>query len=141
MADSYLYLDSSAYLAILLGEVESAKILKIISKKIVCSSMLLVIETERNLVRLSRESILDADDFQTALKKLKGDVRKFVLKDVSMDLCLTGVFPPVQIPRSNDLMHLRTALWFMDHHALESFISLDTKQIKAAASMGIPVGD
>lgn len=141
MTDSYLYLDSSAYLAVLLGEAQSTKILKAISKKVICSSILLVIETERNLVRLSRENILGTDDFQMALKKLKVDVHKFVLKDVAMDVCLTGTFPPVQIPRSNDLIHLRTAMWFMAHHALEAFISLDTKQIKAAASMGIPVGD
>ncbi len=106
------YLDSSVYLGILLGEAPARFAIKVINQKILCSSTLLLIESERNLVRMSREKILTAENFSRSIEQIKKDRELFLLKEVTIDLCLTGEFPPVRIPRSNDLTHLSTALWF-----------------------------
>lgn len=136
-----VYLDTSAYLNILLGESSAPKLLRAVSKKILCSSVLLLIEAERNLVRLSREGTLSAADYETASKQLKKDQEFFIFRELTADLCLTGAFPPVQIPRSSDLAHLRTARWFQENGGLELFVTSDTRQKAAARDFGLPTGD
>jgi len=46
--------------------------------------------------------------------------------------------PIVSTPRSLDLVHLRTALWFHQRQALTRFVSLDTPQTQAARELGLP---
>ncbi|MBL7684862.1 MAG: hypothetical protein JNK65_02375 [Deltaproteobacteria bacterium] len=134
-----IYLHTSCYLSVLLGETGSAAILKELHKKIFCSSTLLLIEAERNLVRLSREQILSISDYQLAMNQLREDQQKFLLRDFTLDLALTGVFPPARLPRSCDLAHLRTALWFQKNGGIASFITCDIKQKQAAEDFGLPV--
>jgi hypothetical protein len=47
--------------------------------------------------------------------------------------------PLVSTPRSLDLVHLRTALWFHRERPLSRFVSLDTAQNQAARELGLPV--
>ncbi len=42
-------------------------------------------------------------------------------------------------PRSLDLAHLRTALWFHRDTRLTRFATLDTAQEQAAKELGLPV--
>jgi PIN domain-containing protein len=133
------YVDTSAYLAVLLGEQGSQAALRALSKRIPCSSSLLLIESERNLVRMSRDKILSASDYRLAMDQLREDREKFVLKDFTVDLCLTGAFPPAKLPRSSDLAHLRTALWFQQNGGLSLFMTLDEAQRHAAADLGLAV--
>jgi hypothetical protein len=42
-------------------------------------------------------------------------------------------------PRSPDLVHLRTALWFDEQSKLSRFVSLDEEQNLSAAEPGLPV--
>ena len=44
--------------------------------------------------------------------------------------------PIVSTPRSLDLAHLRTALWFHEREPLSRFVSLDTAQTQAARELG-----
>lgn len=134
-----LYLDTSTYLCLLLGEAPAGRVTKAIRQAVLCSSVLLVLEAERNLVRLSRTGDLSAADYEVAIQRLRTDHTHFLLKEVTMDLCLTGVFPPVHMPRSNDLLHLRTARWFQEHGGLAGFITLDDHQRRAAEDFGLPV--
>lgn len=134
-----IYLDTSAYLGILLHEKGGEEIRKFLTDKPLCSSTLLILEAERNLIRMNREGILEADGCAVALTKLKEDAELFLLKDLSLDLCLTSLFPAVQIPRSSDLVHLRTARWFQDHGGLEAFLTLDVKQRRVAQEFGLPI--
>lgn len=139
MKPSRIYLDTSAYLGILLGESAGRSLLKFLSRKILCSSVLLLAEAERNLVRLSREGVLAPSDYRKAMDQLMEDREKFLLRDVTMDLCLTGFYPPVRIPRSSDLIHLRTALWYQKEGGLETFVTLDKAQKEAARDFWLAV--
>ena len=134
-----IYLDSSAYLCVLLGEKQSEKIEKLLQGKALCSSSFLVLEVERNLVRLSREKVISEKDFSKLHARLKSDVELFLFKDLDFDLSLSGVFPAVKTPRSSDLVHLRTALWFMNQERLGGFLTLDQHQLEAAMEMKLPV--
>lgn len=133
-----IYLDTSAYLGILLGEKIAKSVLKVISNKILCSSILLLLEAERNIVRLSRDGILTAMDFNTAMDRMKDDREIFLLKEVTMDICLTGNFPPIRTPKTSDLIHLRSAMWFHADGGLDSFLTLDISQRMAAQELGLP---
>jgi hypothetical protein len=133
-----VYLDTSAYLAVLLGEKQAAGVKKSITGRAPCSSTLLLAEAERNLVHLVRFEKLSAADFELAFAQLTVDKEALVLRDLTPDLCLTRHFPLVRTPKSADMVHLRTALWFMSNGGLESFISLDENQLYAAREMGLP---
>lgn len=138
-SEERVYLDTSAYLAVLLGEQGSQAALRVISKKVPSSSSFLLIETERNLVRLSREKILSASDYRKSMDQVLEDREKFLFKDFTGDLCLTGSFPPVRIPRSSDLVHLRTALWFQQNGGLQLFMTFDEAQRDSAVDLGLPI--
>jgi hypothetical protein len=45
----------------------------------------------------------------------------------------------VSTPRSLDLAHLRTALWFHTAEPLDRFVTLDVSQEDAAKELGLPV--
>src|SRR5260370_11832156 len=80
------------------------------------SSVLLILEAKRNLVRLTREGILEPEQYKECLGRLETDVDFFLLSDMTLDLCRSNIMPAVSTPRSLDLVHLRTALSF---HSVE----------------------
>jgi len=96
-------------------------------------------EAGRNLVRLSREKLLTALEFQACMMALENDMQQFLLRDLTLDLCGIRTMPVVSTPRSLDLAHLRTALWFHDQERLTRFVTLDEVQTLAARELGLPV--
>ena len=134
-----LYLDTSAYLTLLVhdpgwerlsGEIAGAELL---------SSVLLVLETKRNLVRLAREGALKPEHYKVCIERVESDASTFTLRDLTLDLCASNVVPAVSTPRSLDLVHLRTALWFHAAEPLDRFVTLDVSQEEAARELGLPV--
>jgi hypothetical protein len=132
------YIESSAYLCILLGEAGSAMLERELDGGELLSSVLLALEANRNLVRLSREGNLSVGDLQICLERLESDLNGFLLRDLTLDLCRGIAMPIVTTPRSLDLAHLRTALWFHDVEPLTRFVSLDGSQNQAARELGLP---
>jgi hypothetical protein len=47
--------------------------------------------------------------------------------------------PAVATPRSLDLAHLRTALWFHALERIDRFVTMDAGQESAARELGLPV--
>jgi len=134
-----LYLDTSAYLCLLLGETGSEALTKEFAGAELLSSVLLVLETRRNLVRLARGGVLTAGQCTACLDRLDQDVDSFVLRDLTLDLCRSGVMPVISTPRSLDLVHLRTALWFHTSQKIDRFVTMDESQAGAARELGLPV--
>ena len=134
-----LYLDTSAYLCVLLGEEGWREVSDLTEGAELCSSVLLVLEARRNLIRLAREGALDAARYDACLTRLSADSEQFVLRDLTLDLCVSSIVPAVVTPRSLDLAHLRSALWFHAEAPLERFLTLDAAQGHAARELGLPV--
>lgn len=133
------YLDTSAYLAVLLGESGSEAIQREISGSQLLASVLLVLEARRTLVKLAREGSISASALTAALGRIEEDLDSLVLRDLTLDLCATKPVPLVTTPRSLDLAHLRTAMWFHDREPITGFVSLDRSQNTAARELGLPV--
>jgi hypothetical protein len=133
------YVDTSAYLCILLGEAGHGALRRELAGAELFSSVLLVLEAGRNLVCLSRAGLLTAAQFHKCAASLEEGTQQFTLRDLSFDLCATRVMPAVSIPRSLDLAHLRTALWFHEQEPLTRFVSLDEEQNLSARELGLPV--
>ncbi len=133
------YVDTSAYLCILLGEEGCASLRREFEGAALLSSVLLVLEAGRNLVRLSREKLLTPREYQACAASLENDIQQFLLRDLTLDLCESRTMPVVSTPRSLDLAHLRTALWFHDQERLTRFVSLDDEMIQSARELGLPV--
>lgn len=133
------YLDSSAYLAMLLGQKGGQSVAEELQDGFVCSSVLLVLEATRNLVRYAREGTLEPTKLQELLDRLRADVDRMVLRDLTLDLCSGLLMPAASTPRSLDLAHLRTALTFHSQAPLTRFVSLDAPQNQAARELGLPV--
>ena len=134
-----LYLDTSAYLCILLGEQGSEPLSAATNGAELVSSVLLVLETKRNLTRLAREGVLDPEQYRMCIDRVDRDVSLFVLRDLTLDLCQSNILPAVMTPRSLDLAHLRTALWFHAVEAIERFVTMDASQEQAARELGLPI--
>jgi hypothetical protein len=123
----------------LLGEAGHEKLIRETTGAELLSSVVLVLEAGRNIVRLSREGILTPADFQNCLSSLNNDMDQFLLRDLTFDLCSSMTMPVVSTPRSLDLAHLRTALWFHQQKKLNRFVTLDESQRMAARELGLPV--
>jgi hypothetical protein len=134
-----LYVDTSAYLCVLLGEKGHTDLQREMSGAQLLSSVALVLETDRNLVRLSREGLLSPADFQLCISVMGKHIEQFLLRDLTLDLCTSRIMPVVSTPRSLDLAHLRTALWFHETERLNRFVTLDEAQQQAARELGLPV--
>jgi len=133
------YVDTSAYLCLLLGEVGWQRLAGELDGENLLSSALLALEAERTLVHLSRAGQLTPADLQNAIDRLARDLDHFALRDLTLDLCRWRAMPIVSTPRSLDLAHLRTALWFHQRQPLTRFVSLDIPQNQAARELGLPV--
>jgi hypothetical protein len=133
-----IYLDTSAYLCLLLSEKGHEAIARETTGAELVSSVLLVLETRRNLTRLAREGAISGENFQACLDRLERDVDEFALRDLTLDLCASTDMPVVSTPRSLDLVHLRTALWFHRERPLDRFLTQDQAQAAAAREIGLP---
>ncbi len=134
-----MYLDTSAYLCILLGEEGAARLSDETADAELLSSVLLVLEARRNLIRLAREGSLSPEQYKTCTDRVEQDIELFLLRDLTLDLCESNMLPAVATPRSLDLAHLRTALWFHAEERLERFVTMDASQEDAAKELGLPV--
>jgi hypothetical protein len=103
------------------------------------SSVILMLETRRNLIRLARVGALKPNMYKTCIKRVDVDTSLFVLRDVTLDLCQSHPLPAVTTPRSLDLAHLRSALWFHADARIDRFVTLDGSQEQAARELGLPV--
>ena len=134
-----LYIDTSAYLCILLAEDGSQVLSRETAGADLLSSVLLVLEARRNLARLAREGALTPDQYRACVERVEADTDVFVLRDLTLDLCQSSLLPAVTTPRSLDLAHLRTALWFHGAEPLARFVTTDAPQRDAARELGLPV--
>lgn len=57
----------------------------------------------------------------------------------TLDLCQSNLLPAVTTPRSLDLAHLRSALWFHAGEGIDRFVTMDSSQEQAAKEFGLPV--
>ena len=134
-----LYIDTSAYLCMLLSEDGAERLSAETAGAELLSSVLLVLETRRNLVRLAREGTLTPPQYKVCMERMDEHQELFVLRDLTLDLCATNLLPAIATPRSLDLAHLRTALWFQREARIARFVTLDGPQEQAARELGLPV--
>jgi hypothetical protein len=133
-----VYLDTSAYLCILLAEDGWEHLSEDVAGAELLSSVLLVLEARRNLIRLAREGTLKPEHYETCMGRVEADTQGFVLRDLTLELCESSVVPAVATPRSLDLAHLRTALWFHAAEPIERFVTIDGSQRQSAKELGLP---
>lgn len=134
-----LYLDTSAYLCILLGERGAGALARETTGAELLSSSLLVLETGRNLIRLLRDGHLTEGECRRCRERLDEDIESFLLRDFTLDLARPLTIPPISLPRSLDLAHLLTALSFHNEGPIDRFITMDSAQGQAAEEFGLPV--
>lgn len=133
-----VYVDTSAYLCLLLGEEGHADVAKQLAHARKHSSVVLVLEARRNLIRLARLAKLSSARLHELLDRLRSDCELFALRELTLDLCQDPTLPAVQTPRSLDLVHLQTALWFHRRDPLHAFVTRDEAQRLAARELGLP---
>jgi hypothetical protein len=137
-ASRRLYLDTSAYLCILLGEESARELSEDVENAELFSSVLLILEAQRNLLRLARDGALTPQTYQRCMDRLHDDIARFTFRDLTLDLCTSREMPAVTTPRSLDLVHLRTAAWFHAESPLDRFVTVDGSQAQAARELGLP---
>jgi hypothetical protein len=126
-------------LCILLAEEGSDRLSKETDAAELLSSVLLILEARRTLIRLARDGTLTPERYKSCLDRLEQDTSLFELRDLTLDLCQSHIVPAVLTPRSLDLAHLRTALWFHAAVKIDRFVTMDSSQGQAAKELGLPV--
>lgn len=134
-----LYLDTSAYLTLLVRDPGWERLFDETAGAELLSSVLLVLETKRNLIRLAREGALAPEQYKACMDRVDADTNVFVLRDLTLDICASNILPAIATPRSLDLAHLRTALWFHTLERIDRFVTMDSSQEQAAKELGLPV--
>ncbi len=134
-----LYVDTSAYLCVILGESGWQALYEEMAGAERLSSVLLMLEGRRSLIRLARNGVLPPEQFRTFMERVEADTDLFVLRDLTLDLCTSNTLPAVATPRSLDVAHLRTALWFHNLERIDRFVTMDASQGAAAKELGLPV--
>ena len=134
-----LYLDTSAYLSILQAEDGWERLSEDTAGAELLSSVLLVLEAKRNLVRLAREGALTPEQYKVCMDRVGDDTQVLVLRDLTLDLCASNLLPAIATPRSLDLAHIRTALWFHAAEPITRFVTMDVSQREAARELGLSV--
>jgi hypothetical protein len=132
-----LYVDTSAYLCVLLGERGAAQLARTMRGAELLSSVVMVLEAERNLIRLVRDGSLLVEQYDALARRLDEDVEVFTLRDATLDVCRDATMPAVATPRSMDLLHLRTAMWFHRQQPIDRFVTMDARQAVAAREVGL----
>ena len=135
----YQYIDTSAYLCVLLGEPGASAMATRFAAAELCSSVLLMLEARRTVAHLARTGRLTAAQVAPLLEKLHIDAAKMSLRDLTLDLAFDHAMPVLRTPRSLDLVHLRTALWFHRREPLHGYLTNDALQREAARELGLPV--
>lgn len=139
MKNRSVYLDTSAYLTLLLNQPKASSIQEILRDTVIYTSVLLFIEAHRNLLRFHREGLVSDEYCQKAILTMQEDMTLFKIRDVTMDLCYSNQFPIINLPRTLDLIHLRSALWFRQTVDNIRFLSLDRQQLDAARQLQLDV--
>ena len=133
-----LYLDTSAYLCILLAEEGFERLAQETAGAELLSSVLLILESRRNLVRLAREGLVQ--QYEAVHRRLEEDTGLFgAARSHARSGAVEYFLPAVATPRSLDLAHLRTALWFHAADPIDRFVTQDASQEQAARELGLPV--
>jgi hypothetical protein len=78
-----LYLDTSAYLCVLLAEEGAGRLSDETAGAELLSSVLLVLEARRNLIRLAREGTLRPDQYTIFMERVEQDTELFLLRDLA----------------------------------------------------------
>jgi hypothetical protein len=133
------YIDSSAWMAGMLGQPGGAALMAEVRGAELVSSALLIVEVDRSLVRLARAGVLTTAQLQQARDRFEADLAMFALADLTLALARERAMPAVTTPRSLDLVHLRTALRFHAERPLTRFVTLDRTRADAARELGLPV--
>lgn len=134
-----VFVDTSAYLVWTLNQAGAAEIEKQLTGASLFASSILFIEAERALLQLTRTKILNPTQGIMLRESLVAHASYFTVREPSLELSLSNRFPAVTTPKSADLIHLRTALWFHENEALDLFLTTNKQQAIAAAEFGMPV--
>jgi hypothetical protein len=134
-----IYLDTSAFLCLLLSEVNHEKIDRVIKNSLLYSSSFMILETERALVHLCRERKISTDDYKVLYDAAQTCIKSMAFYELTVDLCSNQDFPAIKTPRSADLVHLRTAKWLIENADVEGFLTVDRHQLDSAREMRIPL--
>ncbi len=135
-----VFVDTSAYLVWALNQAGAAEIEEQLTESNLFASSILFIEAERALLQLTRTKIVSPTQGIKLRESLVSHANHFTVREPSLELCLSNRFPAVTTPKSANLIHLRTALWFHENEALDLFLTTDKHQSVAAAEFGLPVG-
>ncbi len=90
-------------------------------------------------ILLAEDGVLKREQYEVCMERVEADMDLFILRDLTLELCASNPLPALATPRSLDLAHLRTALWFHGGERIERFVTMDAAQAQAARELGLPV--
>ncbi len=136
-----LYAESSAVLAWLLGEADSAAVHRLLSEaRVVFASRLTIAECERALARLHASNALSASETAVLREALARAASHWMRYEISPSvLARTGQPFPVEPIRTLDAIHLATAMELRGAEPRLEVVTLDARVRSNAEQLGLRV--
>ena len=134
-----LYLDTSAYLCILLGEEGSQDLSNETDGAELLSSVILILRGQTESDPAGERRRAETEHVQDLPRASRAGYQSVGVTGLDSGLVPIPPLPAVATPRSLDLAHLRSALWFHADERIDRFVTLDGSQELAARELGLPV--
>ncbi|MCK4803122.1 MAG: type II toxin-antitoxin system VapC family toxin [Spirochaetes bacterium] len=136
---STLYIETSAVLAWLLGEPVSHRVIDTINRhETIVSSVSLIVETGRALIRAETEGIIDAGGHQRLKGLFAEHSNGWSYLEINSLIRKRAAKPfPIEPIRSLDAVHLSTALEFLQIYPDLVVLSFDKRIIDNLVPLGL----
>ena len=136
---STLYIETSAVLAWLLGEPVSHRVIDTINRhETIVSSVSLIVETGRALIRAETEGIIDAGGHQRLKGLFAEHSNGWSYLEINSLIRKRAAKPfPIEPIRSLDVIHLSTALEFLQIYPDLVVLSFDKRIIDNLVPLGL----
>ncbi len=136
---STLYIETSAVLAWLLGEPVSHRVIDTINRhETIVSSVFLIVETGRALIRAETEGIIDAGGHQRLKGLFAEHSTGWAYLEINSSIRKRAAKPfPIEPIRSPDAVHLSTALEFLQIYPDLVVLSFDKRILDNLIPLGL----
>ena len=134
-----LYIETSAILSWLFGEPDSHEVIDTINRhKTIVSSVLLILETRRALIRAEIEGIIDAGEHQRLKGLFYEHSSSWAYLEINSLIRERAVLPfPIEPIRTLDAIHLSTALEFLQIYPDLVVLSFDKRIVDNLVPLGL----
>ncbi len=139
MAKPWIYVDTSAFLKLIIRESGTERMRRLVKEHRLLSSSVIAVECRSAVARRRREGKLIGSELDRALARIEEGLEAVEMVLVSDPVLeLAGAIVLRSVSRTMDALHIASAFSFQDDAGMDvTFVTADRKQHQAARGEGL----